>query len=230
MAEIREITSRHAEKIRYNKVLSNGHTIHIIALKKVYFSDDFGDSRYFAKKLPEFIHGRFLEIGCGTGIVTIAVALMNYINLKTEDKIVAIDSNPIAIKNTEINALINEVEDRIDARQGDVFSTINENERFDCIFWNHPFHRGNPNEDLIMRACFDPLFRGFEEYVKNGFKYLKNDGRLLLGSGNFADLDEMRKILSEHNCKLHLLDFIHRPFKATSGELKTFNIYEIKKI
>ncbi len=96
-------------------------------------------------------------------------------------------------------------------------------------FWNHPFHKGNADEDMIMRACFDPLFEGFEEYVRYGHAYLENGGKLLLGSGNFADLDHMRIILAKHGCYLDLLDFIHRPFKATSGKLKTFNIYEIKR-
>jgi SAM-dependent methyltransferase len=226
--EIREITLRNVEEIRYNIVKSVNHEVHTIALRKVYFSDDFGDSRYFARKLPEFVHGRFLEIGCGTGVVLIAVVLESSPN-SDNHRHVAIDINPFAVMCTKINAQINEVDDKLDIRRGDVFSSLKDGEKFDCIFWNHPFHKGYPEEDIVMRACFDPLFSGFREYVKNGFNYLYQNGRLLLGSGNFADLDDMREILSEYECEMILLDYIHRPFEVTSGELKTFNIYEIRK-
>lgn len=229
MDEIREITLRNVEEVRYNIVQSANHEVHTVALKKVYFSDDFGDSRYFASKIPEFVNGRFLEIGCGTGVVLIAVLLENSFN-SDKHMHVAIDINPFAVKCTKINALINDVDDRLDIRLGDVFSSIKQGEKFDCIFWNHPFHKGNEEEDIIMRACFDPLFAGFTEYVKNGFNYLNENGRLLLGSGNFADLDDMREILSENNCEMILLHHIHRPFEVTSGEQKTFNIYEIRKV
>jgi len=228
MDEIREITLRNVEEVRYNIVKLANHEVHTIALKKVYFSDDFGDSRYFARKLPEFVHGRLLEIGCGTGVVLIAVALEDF--TRCNQIHVGIDVNPHSVKCAKINSLINDVDDRLDIRLGDVFSSIKQGEKFDCIFWNHPFHKGNPEEDIVMRACFDPLFSGFREYVKNGFNYLNENGSLLLGSGNFADLEDMREILSEYKCEMILLDYIHRPFEVTSGELKTFNIYEIRKV
>ncbi|MBN2415428.1 methyltransferase [bacterium] len=230
MAEIREMTIRHSDEVRFNVIETNNHKVHIVALKTVYFSDDFGDSRYFAKKIPEFIKGRFLEIGCGTGVVAIAATLENieYFNDHTS-QFIAVDINHDAVKSSIINSLINACEGKIEFRVSDVFSSIKQDERFDCIFWNHPFHRGNKNEDIIMRACFDPDFKGFEEYVRDGFNYLNKNGKLLLGSGNFADLEDMRDILNTYKCELVLMDYIHRPFEVTSGQLKTFNIYEVVK-
>jgi 16S rRNA G1207 methylase RsmC len=231
IVEIREITQRNSDNVRCIEIETPKTSIGIVALKTVYFSDDFGDSRYFAENLPDFIKGRFLEIGCGTGIITIAAVLAHsdYFNMNT-DKYVAIDINQQAVKCTRKNAIINNIEDKVDVRYGDVFQPLKEVERFDCIFWNHPFHKGQKNENIVQRACFDPLFQGFEEYVKNGHKFLNKNGRLLLGSGNFADLDDMRKIVSEHCCEMNLLHWIHRPFEATAGKFKTFNIYEIRKI
>jgi release factor glutamine methyltransferase len=228
--EIREMTRRDSDRVRFSSVKSRHHTIHIVALPTVYLSDDFGDSRYFAEKIPEFVTGRFLEIGAGTGIVTIAAILENseYFS-RSSEKYVAIDINPQSVKNTRINAMINGLEDRIDVRQGDVFEPLEESERFDCIFWDHPFHKGNADEDIAQRACFDPLFQGLEKYVKDGHRFLNKDGKLLLGSGNFADLDDMRKIMDKHGCEMNLIHYIHRPFKARSGELNTYNIYEIRK-
>lgn len=228
--EIREITLHKSDQVSFFQVESNSHVIHIVKLPTVYFSDEFGDSRYFSKKIPEFANGRFLEIGSGTGVVIIAVVLESSDNFaKHSDRYVAIDINPQAAKNTKINAVINGVEDRIDVRHGDVFQTLREYECFDCIFWNHPFHKGNENEDIIEMACFDPLFRGFEKYVRDGHKFLNKGGKMLLGSSNFADLDDMKKIIRKHECEMDLLHYVHWPFGASSGELKTFNIYEIRK-
>jgi len=230
LEEIREIAQRNLDQVRFFSMESRGHTISVVALPTVYLSDDFGDSRYFTEKIPEFVNGRFLEIGTGTGIVTIATALENseYFS-RSSEKYVATDINPQSVKNTRINIMINGIEDRIDVKQGDVFEPLGESERFDCIFWNHPFHKGNENEDIVQRACFDPLYQGLEKYVKDGHRFLNEGGKLLLGSGNFADLDDMRKIMDKHGCEMNLIHYIHRPFKARSGELKTFNIYEIRK-
>ncbi len=227
--EIRTIAQRNLDKVRFFRIDCRGHIISVVALPNVYLSNDFGDSRYYAEQVPEFVNGRFLEIGTGTGIVTIAAALANreYFGRCSEKYYVAIDINPQAVKNARINFMINGLEDRIDVRQGDVFDSLGENERFDCIFWAHPFHRGNTNEGMAMRACFDPLFQGLEKYVREGHRFLRKNGRLLLGSGNFADLDDMREIMDRYGRRMNMIHYIHKPFKGQSGEANTYNIFEI---
>jgi 16S rRNA G1207 methylase RsmC len=226
--EIRAITLQHSDRVRFYNFMSKNHVIPIVALPTVYLSDDFGDTRYFVEIVPDFAKGRFLEIGSGTGVLTIAITIINSGFFRnTSNKYIAVDINPKAVKNTKINAIINEIEDWIDVRESDVFSSINGDEKFDCIFWNHPFHIGKKYEDLVQRACFDPMFQGFEQYVRSGHDYLNPEGKLLLGSGNFADLALMREILDKYGCKMDLLHYVHRPFNATAGDLKTFNLYEI---
>lgn len=230
--EIREMAKRNSDEVRFFKIDWRGHRIPIVALPTVYFSKDFGDSRYFAEKVPGFVNGRFLEIGTGTGIVAIATALSSPKYLTGyggyDARYIAIDINPEAVRNTRINAMINNI--WIDVRQGDVFEPLScVEDKFDCIFWAHPFHKGNADEDIALRACFDPLFQGLKKYVKDGHGFLKKGGKLLLGSGNFADLNEIRKIVEKHKCEMSLLHYVHRPFKGKCGELNTYNIYEIRK-
>lgn len=100
---------------------------------------------------------------------------------------------------------------------------------FDCIFWNHPFHKGNNFENIVERASFDPLYEGLESYIRDGHSFLKRNGKLLLGSGNFADLDEVRRIMQKYGCEMVLKHYLHRPFRAKLGHLKTFNLYEIQQ-
>ncbi|MBU0476399.1 methyltransferase domain-containing protein [Patescibacteria group bacterium] len=229
--EIRRIAQQKVEEIRFFSMISSrGYTISGIALPTVYFCDDFGDSRYFAENVPDFAQGRFLEIGCGTGIVILSTALANKkLFAKGSEKYMAIDISLQSVKNAKINAMINGLEDNIDVRQGDVFEPLEENEKFDSMFWAHPFHKGNAHEDIIQRACFDPLFQGLEKYVQDGHRFLSNGGRQLLGSGNFADMDDVKEIIGKHECEMHLMHYAHRPFRGKSGELNTYNIYEIKR-
>ncbi|MDO8524329.1 MAG: methyltransferase domain-containing protein [bacterium] len=232
LEEIREIAKRNSDEVRLFKIDCRGHKIPIVALPGVYFSENFGDSQYFAEKVPDFVNGRFLEIGAGTGIVVIATALKNgeYFIKNLGGPYVAIDINPQAVKNAIINAMINDVGDAIDVIEGDVFDPLScVEDKFDRIFWAHPFHRGSTYEDIFQRACFDPLFQGLKKYVKDGYRLLNKGGKLLLGSGNFADLDEMRKIMNKYGCAMNLLDYIHRPFNGKCGELNTYNIYEIRR-
>lgn len=225
MDEIRELTLKDSDIYRlFWEKERKDINIPFVKTPTVYFQDEFGDSRYFAPKIAEMVSGDFLEIGSGTGVVIITVALTN---LNSNSIYVATDINPKAVVATRLNAIINGIEDKIDCRVGDVFSCINADEKFDYIFWNHPFHKGNEDESMIMRACFDPGFQGFEAYIRDGHNYLKPNGKLLIGSGNFADLEEMKRIISKHDLRMNLIDFISSPFNVTKGEYKTFNIYEI---
>jgi release factor glutamine methyltransferase len=228
--EIREITARDAEGMRLFHVETATTLIHLVAPPTVYFSDAFGDSRYFAKSIPPLVHGRFLEVGPGTGVVTLAVVhATTPFGDGPRETTVAIDINPEAVRASRANAMLNEAEDQIDFRHGDVFDALDADETFDCIFWNHPFHRGAPHESVTQRACFDPMFQGLEIYIRDGGKHLREGGTLLLGSGKFADLDAIRALTAKHGCELVLLEYIHRPFEVTAGELKTFNVYQIRQ-
>jgi release factor glutamine methyltransferase len=57
-----------------------------------------------------------------------------------------VDINPAAVRCTEINALLNHLEHKIDARHGDLFAAV-PGERFDLILFNPPFVRGTPRDD-----------------------------------------------------------------------------------
>jgi hypothetical protein len=231
LAEIRAIARRGAAEARHLVVRTSRCDIAVLALPTVHFSDEFGDSRYFAARVPRYVRGRFLEIGAGTGVVSVAVAVQQINGTgSSRDTNVATDINLAAVRNVELNAVINGVEDKIQVRRGHVFRCLHRGEKFDCIFWNHPFHRGRKTESMVQRACFDPHYGGLNDYVRDGHKFLRKGGKLLLGSGNFADLDEMRRIMAKHGCRMDLLHYIHRPFNVTHGELKTFNIYEIRKV
>jgi release factor glutamine methyltransferase len=87
----------------------------------------------FVSSLP--LTGRsFLEIGCGSGVVSLCAA-------RAGAEVIAIDINPQAVQCTLANAASNEL--RVQAHLGDLFSPIS-GARFDVIAWNPPFLPGEP--------------------------------------------------------------------------------------
>ncbi|WP_116809868.1 methyltransferase [Steroidobacter cummioxidans] len=80
-----------------------------------------------------------LDMGTGSGICAVFAA-------RHAERVVAVDVNPAAVRCARINALLNQVEQRIDARRGDLFDAVS-GERFDLILFNPPFLRGTPLND-----------------------------------------------------------------------------------
>lgn len=77
-----------------------------------------------------------LDMGTGSGIGAVAAATW-------AGQVVAVDINPAAVRCARINALLNGVEQRVEARQGDLFAPLR-GQRFDVVLFNPPYLRGTP--------------------------------------------------------------------------------------
>jgi release factor glutamine methyltransferase len=80
-----------------------------------------------------------LDMGTGSGACAIVAA-------RHARSVVAVDINPAAVRCAAINALLNEVQDNVEVRHGDLFAPVR-GERFDLILFNPPFLRGAPHND-----------------------------------------------------------------------------------
>jgi release factor glutamine methyltransferase len=127
-----------------------------------------------------------LEIGCGTGIVSIKCALSG-------SKVVAVDMNPVAVECTKENARRNGVE--VDAKQSDLFSNVTE--VYDTIMFNPPYlpvsdegsgsEQWNGGDDgfLVTRRFLNLL----PQYIRrNGWAFII-----------LSDLTDIRKLMNEFN-------------------------------
>ena len=86
------------------------------------------DSWLMVEHLPP-LKGSVLEIGCGTGIISINLA-------KGENQVTAVDINPKAIEATKFNSKKNNA--NIETIEGDMFSKL-KNRKFDIIVCNPPY-------------------------------------------------------------------------------------------
>jgi methylase of polypeptide subunit release factors len=79
-----------------------------------------------------------LDLGTGSGVGAVFLARLGW-------RVVAVDTDPVAVRCARVNALLNGVEDRIAVRQGDLWGPVM-GERFDVVTFNPPFFRGIPRD------------------------------------------------------------------------------------
>jgi len=79
-----------------------------------------------------------LDMGTGSGVCALAAA-------RRAGRVVAVDVSPAAVRCARLNALLNDLEERVDVREGDLFAPL-EGERFDLVLFNPPFLLGAPKD------------------------------------------------------------------------------------
>lgn len=71
-----------------------------------------------------------IDIGCGTGILSIVAALLG------ADSVIGVDLDPVAVKVAKDNLVLNQVEDIIEIREGDLVDVLNADEQADVVVAN----------------------------------------------------------------------------------------------
>jgi release factor glutamine methyltransferase len=156
----------------------------------------------------------FLEVGTGTGLVAVLAALAG------ARRVVAVDILPDAVTNTQANAEKHGVSDRLEARVGDVYSSIRPDERFDLIFWNPPYGYVEPERELtlLQRGALDPGYAAIRRYVIEGPNFLKPGGVLTLGfNSEFGRRELVEQAAAEAGLEMHSVQ------RDMSSESKNFS-------
>ena len=138
---------------------------------------------------------RFIELGCGSGLISIWAASQNA-------EVTAIDISRIAVDNTTLNAKTNSVE--ITTVQSDLFKSVKQ-QIFDWIVINPPYYAKNPiSESEFAWYCgenfdyFHSLFRQLPDYSDVNSQIV-----MVLTKG--CDLDSIFSIAHKNGFKFDLL-------------------------
>ena len=119
-----------------------------------------------------------LDMGSGSGVCALIAARFVH-------RVLAVDINAAAVRCTQINALLNRLEHRVEVRHGDLYTPVGQ-ERFDLILFNPPFLRGAPRDDR------DRAWRSrdvVERFAAGLAAHLKPGGYALVVLSSFGDAE-----------------------------------------
>jgi release factor glutamine methyltransferase len=160
------------------------------------------DSFLFAENLTANRGDYVLDVGTGCGILGI-------IATAKASKVVASDINPFAVHCARTNAKLNHVADKMSFVQGDLFTPLKVDERFDLILFNAPYlpaeHR--EGDSWLERAwAGGPTGRQIiDRFILESAKHLRRSGRVLLLQSTLSDVDETVNSYGEQGLKAKLL-------------------------
>lgn len=161
-----------------------------------------------------------LEIGCGTGIVSITV------DLESEGKIniTSVDISPYAIKNSNINKKI--LKSNIKILKSNLFEKVDE--KFDLIYSNPPYIKTSEIENLQVevrnhepRLALDGGSDGlcfYREIIKKSQDYLNKNGFLVFEIG--YDEAEDVSLLMRKNFNVEIFKDLNNLDRVVVGQLK----------
>lgn len=134
-----------------------------------------------------------LEIGTGTGLITVVAA-------QKSRKVVATDINKHAVECALKNIIANRTYN-VELKEGNLFEPV-EGEKFDLILFNTPYLPTDENEKLDgeVNAAFDGGLEGREtidHFIEQIKDYLKENGRVQLVQSSLSDNEKTLKKLEE---------------------------------
>lgn len=190
-----------------------------IVYPNVFSPKYFYDTEFFAKNISVQKDEEFLEIGPGSGVISVFMAIKGA-------RVTAVDINPDAVKNTRKNAQIHRVDQRVGVYEGDIYSPV-EGKKFDTIFWNTPF--GYTDEESITaleKAVFDPGYRSTKIFIENAKDHLKDNGRVLIGfSSTLGHIGKLKELIRHNGFTIRTVSSIEsvetHPVKFELFELRT---------
>jgi release factor glutamine methyltransferase len=170
--------------------------------------------------IPYPAGGRFLEIGAGAGVTAVIAALSGCA------AVTALDISTAAVENTRRNAERHGVADRVRVAHSDLFAALDEDDRYDMIFWNSNYIEVEPdavNETELHHALFDPGFDAHRRFLAEAPRHLTPAGRVLLG---FSDIGSWRA-LRAHCDELGLTIDVLRSERRQQNQPVEFQLLEV---
>lgn len=121
-----------------------------------------------------------LEIGCGSGILSVAMA-------EKGAEVAAVDINPEAVEATEERAQESDID--VDVFLSDMFEEVEG--RFDLIVFNPPYLPGRKMEGDEKWRGGEKGVEVTERFIDRYHEYLKEDGEALFLLSSRADYEEL---------------------------------------
>ncbi len=140
-----------------------------------------------------------LDIGCGSGIQTITMALQGA-------TVFAVDILQKALDNTLHNAKIAGIKNQVFAENSDLFSNIKKDMKFDLIVFNPPYV---PSEKEKKYKDLDGGIKGQEvlhKFLDKFSLHLKENGKTFFLQSSLNDVEKTSSILTEKGLNFEIVN------------------------
>ena len=191
----------------------------IVVHREVFSPEHFHGWEIFTRNFPGVNDEDVLEVGCGTGVTAIHLAK------RGAKKVVAVDINSFAVANTQENITLNDI-GNVEVRVSDVFSNVQDTEKFHSIYWNLPFLYmpiTYQYSSMLERGLYDPGYRYTERFLKEAKKYLHDNGRVIVGLADFADMERFSYLARRYGYTINLI----ASEKSVEVNPVEFRLYEL---
>lgn len=138
----------------------------------------------------------FLELGCGTALISIAAS-------KKNAKVTAIDISDSAIENAKTNSEINQTEMTI--LKSDLFKNLTD-QVFDIIVINPPYYPKKIHNNADYAWFCGEEFQYFTELFSTLNQHIHSETLTIMVWSEDSDIQPVIKIATEHNFDLKLVD------------------------
>lgn len=135
-------------------------------------------ARYFFYHTDLFYEKDVIEIGSGTGLMSVVMAKFG------ASKVIASDISEPAVENTRINAERFGVKEKVHVVKSDLFENIHE--KADVITWMIPFFSEHLSESDTISDSMIMAPELFERFLEEAPRYLKPGGVIVIPSFNIG--------------------------------------------
>lgn len=164
----------------------------IVVLPNVWSPAYDWSSLFYVENLVEVAGRSFLEIGSGTGVISV------FAGRNGASLIVAVDVNEDAVRNTKRNFERFSISNA-EAFVSDGFAAIKG--KFDVVTWNAPYHGARPTDEL-ERGCTDEDYRDIKAFFREVQDHLNPRGLVVFGFSESGDLPLIRRLISDAGLRI----------------------------
>jgi len=178
-------------------------TLGISMLPRVY---EPAEDSFLLATYASSLSGSILEVGCGSGIVSLSAAQAN-----PKNTVLGVDINPKAVKCSEANARANGIKNAAFIKS-DLFSEIPPSQKFDFILFNPPYLPTTRRERLLSpeeNAAYDGGASGlnvFKRFILGAPGRLSGLGRVAVIATSLGNgIEKTSALLQAHVGKASVL-------------------------
>jgi release factor glutamine methyltransferase len=179
---------------RFSRGTVTVHGMRCILVPEVFNPKFYFTTSFLLSSLHIGSKDRVLDMGTGSGLLAVAAARCS------EETVVAIDINPAAVRCAALNADINGVTDRMSVLQGNLFSPLGSNDRFDVILFNPPYFEGRIKRPFD-HALYDPGKCVVRRFLEEAGGHLTASGYIQMVYSSIACLKEVVELAREAGFK-----------------------------